>query len=144
MASTLYRDRSNKVVAGVCAGLGKYFGIDPILFRAIFLIILFVGGGGFFLYCILWVTIPQSVPFYQAPQSDFEARNAHVTEDKSSATESNVAMGLLLLSAGILLLVNNLVPDFNFKKFWPLILIIVGGGLIIGRKSKQNETQDNS
>lgn len=51
----------------------------------------------------------------------------------------------LLLSAGILLLVNNLVPDFDFKKYWPVILIVVGGGLIFGhRKLNVSEETSNS
>lgn len=52
----LYRSRINRWVAGVCGGLGEYFGIDPIIFR---LLILFTGAG-FGAYIILWLFVPEN------------------------------------------------------------------------------------
>ncbi|MCB9252056.1 MAG: PspC domain-containing protein [Flavobacteriales bacterium] len=133
----LKRDQQSRVIAGVCSGLGKYFNLDPILFRALFLLLLFAGGGGVLLYLILWMVLPMeglSFPNYEFRQSTFEKdETAQPTiEDEDEST--NIPLGLLLLSAGILLLVNNLVPDFRILKMWPLILIIVGGGLVFSRK----------
>jgi len=68
----LYRDPANGKVAGVCAGLGAYFGIDPTIFRIIFTIFTLVGGGVFIhrgsavfpdyafpiIYAILWICMP--------------------------------------------------------------------------------------
>ena len=48
--------RQNGIVAGVCGGLGAYFGTSPWVFRIIFLILLAPGGlPGFLPYIILWV-----------------------------------------------------------------------------------------
>lgn len=54
----LFRDTDDNVAGGVCSGLGYYFGIDKIWFRAAFLIGFFGFGAGFLFYFILWIIIP--------------------------------------------------------------------------------------
>jgi phage shock protein C len=54
----LYRSRSDVMLAGVCGGLAEYFGIDPTAIRLVFVLLLFAGFGGFWLYIILWVIMP--------------------------------------------------------------------------------------
>jgi phage shock protein C len=55
----LRRSRSNRIFAGVCGGLGDFFGISAFWFRLAFLIALLPGGvPGFLLYLVLWVIIP--------------------------------------------------------------------------------------
>ena len=56
----LRRSRSNRVIAGVCGGLGEFFGISATWFRIGFLIALIPGGiPGIFLYLLLWLIIPK-------------------------------------------------------------------------------------
>jgi phage shock protein C len=55
----LRRSRINRIFAGVCGGLGEFFGISAFWFRLAFLIALLPGGvPGFVLYLVLWVIIP--------------------------------------------------------------------------------------
>ena len=55
----LRRSRSNRMIAGVCGGLGKFFGVNPFWFRLGFLIALVPGGvPGILAYLILWLVIP--------------------------------------------------------------------------------------
>lgn len=55
----LRRSRSNRMIAGVCGGLGKFFGVDPFWFRLGFLIALVPGGvPGIVAYLILWLVVP--------------------------------------------------------------------------------------
>jgi len=54
----LYRNISDKVIAGVASGISNYFQVDPIIIRIIFLASLFAGGFGFFAYIICWIGIP--------------------------------------------------------------------------------------
>ena len=61
----LYRDEDNSVIAGVCGGLGNYFGVDPVIFRLLFVVALIVGGFGTILYVILWIAIPKAVTVSQ-------------------------------------------------------------------------------
>ncbi len=56
----LYRSETNKKIAGVCAGLADYFGIDPIIVRLIFVVLLLPGGfPGLLPYVILWIVVPK-------------------------------------------------------------------------------------
>ena len=53
----LKRNYHNGEIAGICKGLGDYFKIDPVIFRLLFLLGLF-SGGGLIVYLIAWVIIP--------------------------------------------------------------------------------------
>ena len=55
-----YRDENHKVVAGVCAGIANYFGIDPLVVRILFVIFAFGFGFGFITYLVLWVAVPST------------------------------------------------------------------------------------
>jgi phage shock protein C len=55
----LRRSRRDRVLAGVCGGLGEFFGISSIWFRLGFLIALIPGGlPGLLTYFICWIVIP--------------------------------------------------------------------------------------
>lgn len=60
----LYRNPDNRVLGGVCSGLGAYFDIDPVLVRIIFVVLFFVGLGPLF-YIIMWIIIPKACTPYQ-------------------------------------------------------------------------------
>src|SRR3954451_21348341 len=55
----LERSRSDRIVAGVCGGLGDYFDVDPVIFRIAFVVLAFVGGAGFLLYPAAWLLLPE-------------------------------------------------------------------------------------
>lgn len=57
--STLRRSRSDRKVAGVAGGLGRYAGIDPLIFRVLFVILtIFAAGSGLALYLLAWLLVP--------------------------------------------------------------------------------------
>ena len=54
------RSRSNRVIAGVCGGLGEFFGLNPIWFRLAFLFALLPGGiPGIGAYILFWLNVPK-------------------------------------------------------------------------------------
>jgi phage shock protein C len=56
----LYRSRTDRMISGVCGGLGKYLGIDPTLIRLVFVLLLLFGvGSGLILYIILMFIVPE-------------------------------------------------------------------------------------
>lgn len=57
----LYRDKDRGTIAGVCTGLGHYFGIDAVWLKILFLILFFGFGTGFIAYIILWISMPKAV-----------------------------------------------------------------------------------
>ncbi len=62
MQKRLYRSRTEKMIAGVCGGLGEYLGIDPTIVRIVWVLISLMAGVGVLLYLILWVVIPLELP----------------------------------------------------------------------------------
>ena len=55
----LRRSRSNRWIAGICGGLGEFFGLSAFWFRLLFFILLLPGGlPGLVPYVILWLIIP--------------------------------------------------------------------------------------
>ena len=56
----LYRSRDDKVIAGVCGGLGDFFTIDPVWIRVIFLVLLVASGISLLVYLIMWLIVPNS------------------------------------------------------------------------------------
>ncbi len=59
-ARALRRSRSNRMIAGVCGGLGEFFGISAFWFR-LAMILAFIPGGvpGLLIYGILWIIMPK-------------------------------------------------------------------------------------
>lgn len=56
----MYRDPDNRVLGGVCSGLGAYWGIDPVIPRVIFVIVFLTAGIGLLVYLILWIVMPEA------------------------------------------------------------------------------------
>ena len=59
----LVRPRDGRMIAGVCAGLGRRFGLDPWIARLLFVLILFViPGSQILVYPLLWLLMPAEKP----------------------------------------------------------------------------------
>lgn len=56
----LYRSRRERIIAGICGGLGEHFGIDPTWVRLIFILFFFLGGSALLIYIILWILVPSA------------------------------------------------------------------------------------
>ena len=55
----LYRSRTDKMIAGVCGGLGQYLGVDPTLIRLTFVLLLLFGiGSGLLVYLAMMLLVP--------------------------------------------------------------------------------------
>lgn len=54
----LTRSPRQKVIGGVCGGVGRYFGLDPVIFRVVTVVLALTGGIGLFSYGIAWLLIP--------------------------------------------------------------------------------------
>lgn len=56
----LVRIEDGRMIAGVCAGLGAYLGIDSTIVRLIFVLLAVFGGGGVLIYLIMWLIMPMA------------------------------------------------------------------------------------
>lgn len=54
----LTRSSTDRVIAGVAGGIGRYFGVDPVVVRIAFVVLTFFGGAGFIGYAVAWLLVP--------------------------------------------------------------------------------------
>lgn len=60
MGKILFRSKKNRMIAGVCAGIGEYLGLDPTVIRLLWVLLTFFSGGvGVLAYIIAWIIIPE-------------------------------------------------------------------------------------
>jgi phage shock protein PspC (stress-responsive transcriptional regulator) len=162
----LYRSYLDRKVAGVAAGLGEYFDIDPLLVRLLFVILTLIGGGGVLIYIILWIITPEA-PYKlndigtsntsskpsgnganeqnEKSQEGYQEYRETTDTPKTPAAPAPVKKqrgsligGLVLITIGGLFLADELLPGVNFWDFWPVILIVIGGGMLINTMIKRN------
>ncbi len=115
----LRRSREDRVIAGVCGGLGRYLGIDPVLLRIAFVVLALAGGGGVLLYLVSWVLIPN-----ERPGESLGDR------PPSGADTLRLVIGGLLVVVGALMLLEMSVPRIG-RYLWPLALIAIGVAVIV-------------
>lgn len=139
MEKKLYRNTSDQAIAGVAAGLARYFEIDVTWIRIFFILATIFGASGLLIYIILWIAIPEQ-PFglWNMPgQTDYKVKdttaNSFETDYKAAKSkrkrESGFISGVILIALGSFFLLDQfeLVPDWvSFGKLWPLALIIPG------------------
>lgn len=74
MKKRLVRSESDRMIAGVCAGLADYFDIDPTIVRLVFAGAFLLGfGSPGLLYLLLWAIVPRSDSLDAEPQAVIEA-----------------------------------------------------------------------
>jgi phage shock protein PspC (stress-responsive transcriptional regulator) len=141
----IFRDEDDKIVGGVCSGVGHYFGIDRIWIRIIFLFAFFVWGVGFIPYLILWIVIPKAKTTAEKLEMKGEAVNVDnikkTVEDKfndlkdsfngegakDAANSLSGALSKLFTFIGMVIL---FILKFAMK-FFGLIFIIIGISILI-------------
>ncbi|MFF0747763.1 PspC domain-containing protein [Streptomyces sp. NPDC004267] len=87
-APPLRRSRGQKVVAGVCGGLGRHFDLDPVIFRVVLGVLAVTGGVGLIFYGFAWLLVPL------AGEEDNEGRRL-LTGRVSGSSLSAVLMALV-------------------------------------------------
>jgi len=135
MTKRLYRSPDGKFIGGVATGIAEYFDIDPVLVRLLFVVLTFINGIGILAYIILWIVVPYK-PTLPVSTTATEAEGSVSSSDQipagttASHNASASSFGIILIGLGVLFLLNNFIPSFSLRDFWPLILIAVGGGML--------------
>ena len=73
----MYRNPDERVLGGVCSGMGAYWHIDPLITRIVFLVAFFGFGIGLLVYLLLWIVIPAA----RTTAQKLEMRGEPVTVD---------------------------------------------------------------
>jgi phage shock protein C len=154
MDKRLYRSRTERVIGGVCAGLGEYFGVDPTIVRIAAVLLALANGVGVVAYVILWIIVPEEgenpmnedqktedMPVESAPQAPTPTPAPVAQPVAPPAPPAPVAPprparggltgGIVLIIIGGLFLVSQFVPGLDIGKLWPLILVGIGVAMIL-------------
>jgi phage shock protein PspC (stress-responsive transcriptional regulator) len=109
----LKRSRDDRLIAGVCGGLGRYFGIDPVIFRVGAVALIFLGGAGVLLYLAAIFLVP----------SDGEQQGGRNLGQRGLAI---LGIVLLVIAGGAILSHG----PFHFWFAWPFgLLLLLGLGI---------------
>ena len=155
----LYRSRSDRMISGVCGGLGQYFSIDPVIIRLAFVLVTLAGGAGLLAYIILALVVPEEGAGAtgqdalrqnaEGLRSDAETMTDNLRADATTMasdlrTGRNRELGgLILVGIGLYFIAHNLgLLDwlgwwFNWGTLWPLILIGLGVAILL-RRNRDN------
>lgn len=112
----LKKSAYNKIISGVCGGLGEYLSIDPVFFRLIFLFGILLGGWGIIIYLVFTIILPKDTVTGEIDPEEIERLH-------KSNTVSLIAAVMLLVGLYIIL--------DNFGYFQFLSLLGIPHGLII-------------
>lgn len=144
----LTRSKTDKIIAGVCGGLGEYFSIDPVIIRLIFVVITLLGGAGVLAYIVMWIIVPEAgqKSYAETIKKDINEKKkdkngkSETGEKISKEVKEAVAkrkndgpyiIGAILILLGLIFLAQNFFSFINFAKLWPLILVVVGLGILL-------------
>jgi phage shock protein C len=123
----LRRSTDDRVIAGVCGGLGRYFNTEPVWFRLGFVVITLAGGAGILIYLVSWLVIPEA-----GREDALASRPADI------GAQGPLVAGVVLVGIGLMLLANTLVPWFD-RLLWPLAVVAAGAGLLfLGSRREHN------
>ncbi len=132
----LVRRRDERMVAGVCAGVARWLGVDPIVVRLAACVLALANGVGLIVYLVAWAVLPdEPVDAVETPAGSPAGLAASTAGGGRAggrrSTELALAVGCLTL--GTLLLVKWVAPVFPDQLVWPAAVAATGIGLVLAR-----------
>lgn len=125
----LMRSETDRMIGGVCGGLAAYLGVDPVLVRLAFVILLLASGVGLAIYVILWIVMPTPSRVQPEIRIMDEAASDPATYKTRFSPAATVGVLLILFGAFFMLSQVTNIPDF----IWPLLLIGAGVYYLVRR-----------
>lgn len=122
--SALRRSVTDRKVAGVAGGLGRHLNIDPVIFRVLFVVLVFFGGAGLLLYGAAWLLVP-------------EEDTGDTVVSASDSTRNALLIGAAVL-AGLLVLGDSW-GGWGFP-WWIVPVAVVGGVVMLLSNRAQGST----
>lgn len=138
MENRLVRRESDKRLAGVCAGLARYLGIDPAFVRLAFVLLTLASGVGLLLYVALAVIMPseEKAGMPVSWEHNLEDATRSVSDSLDEARNGDNGPRLLaglLITVGVFFLLQNLGWSIGLSVVGPLLLVALGAWLLIKR-----------
>lgn len=85
----LYKSNQNKVIDGVCGGIGEYFDIDPTLVRLAFVLLCIFAGGGLLVYIVALIIIPRAPEGYDPKTASADTSASADSQDSPKESTSS-------------------------------------------------------
>jgi phage shock protein C len=121
MNERLYRSRSDRMIAGVAGGLAQSMRLDPSIVRIIWAILVPATGGlALIVYIVMAIVVPEE-----------PAGAEHAPPRPITGTSFAVPVGAALVVLGAYLLLRQYIPQLDFDRIWPVLLIGLGVLLLI-------------
>ena len=135
MQKRLYRSQKDQVVAGVCGGIGEYFGIDPTFVRLLWIISIFPFRIGIALYIIAAIIIPKREEDGAIDPEETNQDTASNQEGSMSKARLGRFLGFGLIIIGTFLILERLeiFRWIDSQIILPVLLIL--GGIVILRNA---------
>lgn len=119
----LRRSKQDRVIAGVSGGLGRYFDVDPVLFRVAFVLLLVPGGIGLLVYIISWIAMPEF-------KSEEDEQRDSLAKPMNRRIAGSLIGGLLILF-GVMILLQQFIDWFDPRIIGGAVLIVIGAVIVI-------------
>jgi phage shock protein PspC (stress-responsive transcriptional regulator) len=148
-AKKLYRSKTNRVIFGVCGGLGEYFETDPLIVRILFVVLSLVNGAGIIAYLILAVVVPEDDKEKKVKKNgntveEVQEKTQELAEELKSGNwlkSTKNIFGLIIVLIGLNVLFEQV---FQYSPFawinwgivWGLIIILIGSRIMLGSYKK--------
>jgi phage shock protein PspC (stress-responsive transcriptional regulator) len=134
MKKKLYRSRTEKVIGGVCGGLGNYLDVDPVIIRIVFVVIGLLHGFGIIIYILSWIIIPEEpyvFPNQPGKESETPPEVDPTAPPKASNDTGRIVAGVFLIALGFLFLSHRFLYFLNFRELLPFGLVLLGILLLV-------------
>ena len=130
----LYRSKKDRVIGGVCGGLGGYLNVDPVILRIIWLAATLIGGAGILAYLIAWILTP-------------EAPHQHDPGPVQRETDGVKVLGIILIVVSLFWLSTRFFGETFIWIPWgwvgPVALVAIGVALLLRPAlQRANESSD--
>lgn len=127
----IYRSETDKMLGGVCGGLARYFNVDVVLIRLLWVLAVFLGGSGVVAYLIAWIIIPPDPGAARnvAPGGEDNGECGGCVQragEPPSDHNPGKTAGLILICIGAFFLLKEFMPFFPWNKLWPVVIIAMG------------------
>ena len=144
----LCRSQTDKMIFGVCGGIGEYYNVESTWTRLVFVFLVFITSGfALLFYFIMALLMPAGRDLRLIPPADLEVLSEEVkklgqdakpviTSSKSGRRRS--MLGVAIIVIGLIAFFNELFPNFwiGWKVLWPIIIILIGVSFISDSRAR--------
>lgn len=145
MKKRLYRSEKDRVLGGICGGLGEYLGIDPVFTRVFFIAWAILGEFSVLIYIILWIVLPNESEANASGNftgEDLGARFRLMSQEiglavREPSSKLFTYVGIGTISWGVYNLLRRMGISWDYTNYLGPALLILAGVYVLIRARRQ-------